>query len=105
MRFAPALLIALGVASPSYASGLSERGNSLLELCQEREGSYRQGVCTGYILGAADAVREATCMPAGVTKGQLRDVVVGYLTAHPEERHMPGDYLVHVAIANAFKCP
>ena len=87
-------------------------GNKLLEECEAKE-PVRQGICFGYITGAADVdamdgavfpEHRHTCVPDVVTNGQLIDVVIKYLKAHPEERHLASGVLIIKAIAKAFPC-
>ncbi len=41
--------------------------------------------------------------PSGVTVGQMTDIVVQYLKAHPEQRHFVASDLVYIALKIAFK--
>lgn len=102
-------------------------GNRLLKNCiASDKGS--EGFCFGYIIGTieglmvggalevakqnpqiadlGDAPLEVVryCIPSGVTKGQLQDVVVAYLNDHPAERHELAPVLVHRALSEAFPC-
>jgi hypothetical protein len=44
------------------------------------------------------------CPPAGVTPGQLLDVMIRELHAHPEDRHLPALPLVIRAFITSFPC-
>jgi len=45
------------------------------------------------------------CVPEGVTIGQMLDVYVEWLHAHPADRHMEASTLFYVATRDAFPCP
>jgi hypothetical protein len=81
-------------------------GNELHELCQKDEVS-----CTTYILGVIDGQFSviigtsrdvAYCIPSGSKAKQVKDVVVAYLTAHPESRHLLASGLITNALAGAW---
>lgn len=96
------VLLALGQAN-------AETGNSLLDDCKS-EGSFRSGVCSGFVVGVAQVVGASdvdgvqACFPEGVTKGQLRKVVVAYLEANPGLLHYDAATLVIVALVGKFPC-
>ena len=81
-------------------------GDALLSLCQASDSNF----CMGYIAGIADAVTSGpvsgwrACVPISATVQQVRDVVVEYLTAHPENRHFAAVSLGAAALAGAFPC-
>ncbi|WP_395327650.1 Rap1a/Tai family immunity protein [Novosphingobium sp. BL-8H] len=91
-------------------------GNDLYEICTvqkgEKEYLERSYECIAYITGAVDALnttREAaklkSCIPAGVTISQLKDVTVGYLRDNPETRNDAASSLVFAATRKAWSCP
>ncbi len=45
-----------------------------------------------------------SCQTKGVTKSQVRDVLMAYLQAHPEQRHYSAASLAAKAFENAFAC-
>ena len=59
--------------------------------------------CLGYVVGAIDGMN-GLCVPSGVTKGQLADVVAFHLRDNPAERHLPAALLVRKAINEKFPC-
>jgi hypothetical protein len=81
-------------------------GNSILALCQGANPEF----CMGYVTGIADALSNGpvgdwrACCPANVANGQVRDIAVRYLVAHPETRHLVAGSLVAHALAEAFPC-
>ena len=82
-------------------------GNDLFDTCSvASDRTFLQGTCDGYIVGAIDAMQDSktTCVPAGVVIKQLRDVVVQYLQAHPEERQYTAAGIIREAISEAFPC-
>jgi hypothetical protein len=86
-----------------------ESGNSLIEYCRDTS-KVGKAYCYGYIAGVADAMEGdpllgwRTCLPDGVTVGQIGDVVKAWLGSHPEDRHFVADELVDEALAEAFPC-
>lgn len=80
-------------------------GNKLLEQCQSRSPTD-WGDCIGYISGVHDAlVTISFCTPSGVTRGQVRDVVVAALVGAPQIRHYSADRIVTGALRSAWPCP
>jgi Rap1a immunity proteins len=70
------LAVALSCFVVDGASAQFETGNSLHELCLGSE-TWKEAVCFGYILGVSDRAETSgtVCLPPGVAKGQLKDVV------------------------------
>ena len=81
-------------------------GNELLAACLRPAETFDRGYCLGYIVGAAGALEleASVCPPKGITLGQLKDVVVRYLQAHPEIRHQSATFLTSIALIDAFPC-
>jgi hypothetical protein len=74
-------------ATPVQASYLNTA--HFLERCSAMD-SDSATFCVGYLEGVADELavaralaRNAQCIPPGVTVGQLKGVVLGYLRNHP----------------------
>jgi hypothetical protein len=101
--------------APAHAAFLT--GNELFEKCLQQAPNYLEmGTCLGFVGGTADAMAAAqisggtamglrACLPPGVTAWQARDVVMRFLTYHPEVRHHAAAPLVARALAAAFPCP
>lgn len=82
-------------------------GNGLLALCEDdQEGSFRRGLCFGYIHGVSNTGRALglLCFPAGVNNKQVDDIVISGLRTHPEERHRDSWALVLRYLQAAFPC-
>ena len=88
-------------------------GNRLLDICDQSHSA----LCIGYIAGIADAMGTSladgshpavagwqACFPQGVSGGQVRDVAINYLQAHPEQRQLSAASLVAHALSEAFPC-
>jgi hypothetical protein len=86
---------------PDYALAQIISGNKLHEYCQKNDA--RQFVF-GYVTSVVDTSK-FVCVPPGVTVGQLADVVCGYLSNHPEKRHLIGASLAFGALNASFPCP
>jgi hypothetical protein len=91
-------------------------GNKLFRVCSDHEHGW-EGYCLGYVLGVTDAFMVANageaaglalasfCPPKEhLAPDQVRDIVVQYLTAHPETRHKPATHEAMVALLAAFPC-
>lgn len=110
------LIGCLGIAAADaqeQATGMVS-GNDLLAFCRNPPGG---SVCTGYVMGVADAlgVNRAlmppegvagwrACVPLQVTPGQVRDIVVADLERNPVTRHFGAAALTAKALADAFPC-
>ena len=68
--------------------------------------SYYSGLYQGYVLGAAQVLDGISfiCRPAGVTNGQIFDIVGKYLKNNPEVRNDAPADLVYIALKNVFPC-
>ena len=97
--------------------GSFETGNNLFGVCSD-DHHFNQAYCKGYAVGVADALMAvnamkangfaipSACTPQGehVKPEQVRDIVVQYLTAHPEIRHKAAGGHALVALQAAFPC-
>jgi hypothetical protein len=110
----PRLLLgaaALAATLPAHAG--FDTGNRLFEDCSA-ENYFNRGYCGGYVTGIVDMLealsargvipKNTLCIPEGVTKGQLADVVKKYLGEHPERRHLDAGGLVPEALTASFPC-
>lgn len=116
------LLFFVGMAEPARAEYVS--GNNLLDWCSTARSSqlYYQdsSSCREFVVGVHDGVEaamtlvsryaelenpiEVLCVPSGVTAGQLAEIVTNYLRANPENRHESANYLVILALMEAYPC-
>lgn len=105
------ILAALLIANPAKAGEVvKDNGNELLELCNSSN-QYERGMCLGYIRGLSVGVEtmlsfqnKKICYPAGVTVGQMQDVVVSYIERNPAKRHEISILLFMRAINEAWPC-
>ena len=79
-------------------------GNELLKHCLEPIETAESSYCLGYISGAADMLGDDICVPKEVNRGQMNDIAVRYLQAHPELRQRSGVDLAEEALKEAFPC-
>ena len=83
------------------------KGNDLLAACASPE-ALQYGMCMGYISGLVDgftvADKSVICIPSGVTRGQLRDVVLNGMQSRRQELNEEGYAAALLAIAKAFPC-
>jgi hypothetical protein len=69
--------------------------------------------CMGYVIGAVDSIvmmdevyhmPHHFCIDQTVRAGQVRDAVIAYLTAHPEQRRLNASSIVWTAMGYAYPC-
>lgn len=112
MKYLRFQLVVLGIlgAISGTAHALST-GNDLLGLM--RGGIEERTIALQYLNGVTDGIyqveeltgRDYLCAPAGVTLGQMRDVVQQHLEANPASRHLSAKSLVYVSLSRAWPCP
>lgn len=97
-----AAIITIALSSPARAE--FHTGNSLLSLCNSMEITDRFD-CLGYTTGVSDAAQwRHFCPPEGITRGQIRDIIVAYLRQNPDVRHKTADILAAIALARVWPC-
>ncbi len=83
------------------------------ELQRDCNGSSQlvQGICLGYIQGTVDVLEgvrsegnRTQCVPTGTELGQVKDVVLDFLTRHPVDRDQSAAKLVAAAVVEAWGC-
>lgn len=110
-------LAALLASTPAFAQNFDPRdpvtGNGLLAICSLDDPVSRTA-CGLYIRGldhmlntlqVHGQVRQIDCSPESSTSNQKRDVLVAYLRANPQSRHIGSPLLFMRAMAEAFPCP
>lgn len=103
------LAFLLALHAPITALAYFETGNSLYKDLNSGDPVARIA-SMAYISGVADATRTepnkkiAHCIPYGVTKGQIRDIVKLFMDNHPEYRHYVAPDVITTALAVAFPC-
>ena len=105
-----ALAILAGTSAPPFVAPAQAHfldGDDLMNHCSAKVADERfdPAICMSYIMGAYDGfmfqrlVRNQTrCTPRNLTGGQLREVVIDYLLANPDNRQMDASALVWNAI-------
>jgi hypothetical protein len=92
------LLLMSGSAQAEFLSG-----NKLYEDLQGNVNSRIYAL--GYIIGVVDrSMNEDICLPAGVTQGQVQDVVINYMAAKPQMRNYSADLSVVLALRQHWPC-
>ena len=113
-----ALMAALASPAATAAQDYDGTGLALLRDCEEglrASGDFaRARHCSGVVRGAARTlallqqnghVAEArACLPPGTPDPRLVTIVLGYLSEHPDELHLPDVQLVLKAVEAAFPC-
>ncbi|MBI2725425.1 MAG: hypothetical protein HYX42_04165 [Polaromonas sp.] len=111
------LALAAGGASSQNAFGIDLMGDAALASGGFLTGQelYARGsddaFVVGYIAGISDAdrgaakrMRPASCIPNGVSLGQMIDVTWKYLRDNPSTRHEPAAFLVREAMIASWPC-
>jgi len=113
------VLILTGLASVQANAAPSMQGyfdgNRLYSDCKNESDTMAQGFCVGYVSGLVDldlvyasmieGYRPQYCLRSSVNPMQLKDLVIQYLEANPEQRQYPAASSVIMALKNAFPCP
>jgi Rap1a immunity proteins len=94
------------IATHAYSFAVFMDGNALLRSCSAPRGDIYQGECLGYIQGVVDAgsANSRICPSVNIELQQLVDIVIRYLKAHPENRHLAAAQLVEIAVRSFFSC-
>ncbi|QDZ06400.1 hypothetical protein FPZ24_02020 [Sphingomonas panacisoli] len=106
-------MIGLALTLAASSMGTFYTGNKLYKLCTAPPGDSDVGLCLGLVGGASDMLAaiqgiaggSSVCTSSNVTLGQEKDVVVKYLSDHPEVRDRSAASIVLVALSQAFPCP
>jgi hypothetical protein len=96
-------------AAPSIF--MFETGTSLLQKCETKSPEYALA-CTAYVVGVVDGIKKDiflgraadNCWPDRMGAPQVRDIVVKYLKAFPDQRGFPASLIVSVSLNDAFPC-
>ena len=98
------LLIALTAALAFSAQAQFISGNTLYErITSTNHGNIMWSM--GYVTGVSDAYNgEMFCVPQTVTVGQLTDMAKRALASRPQDRHLPADILIMLALVDVFPC-
>ncbi|MDH1337499.1 Rap1a/Tai family immunity protein [Comamonas thiooxydans] len=109
---AAALLVAVLFVPHLHAQEIT--GNELHQWLSETKKSQagiasdRQlaNIARGYTLGVSEtlAASKIICIPDGVTRGQILDIIFMMLDTKPQLRHMNANPLVAVALQDVFPC-
>ena len=107
MRLLIAVVLSVTLAGNAQALGdsVSMSGNKLLGSCNGPPLSWQNGFCMGYISGIVDGRNETSfCIPDGVTRGQVTDIVKFWLRENPATRHLRASRLIIDALWDKFPC-
>lgn len=102
-------LVLVSAAASAQAAVSWMNGYELKEYCQKS--SWERGICLGFTSAVANIVANEpvagwrACIPDGVTRGQLRDIMVKFLDDHPEKLHHSAASLAARAYEEVFPCP
>lgn len=97
------LAIAAALATP-YVTG-----KDLYSDCKESVGSrsscttYAAAVIDGIALQRAGSVAPI-CVPPGVKRPEIADIIAAYIVKHPESRQLSGAAAVAAALGQAYPC-
>jgi hypothetical protein len=108
--FAAGVVLMTVMAASAEVQASFKDGNKLYAECTGDDAGVI--ACHNYIEGIIDALRavdpfdavnQRLCLPVKPV-GQYREIVVRYLTAHPETRHEEAEREVLRALTDAFPC-
>lgn len=96
-------LLAALMAGTAHAQFFS--GNEILQRMEAQDSVVGRSLALGYVAGVLDAAIDVDiCPPEQVQIGQARDMVLQWLRANPDKRHLPAAVIVHVVLRNAWPC-
>jgi hypothetical protein len=114
MRLLYIMLVAAALLLSAVSGVESFGGNDLKQWSQEREKAVKgdtdvswfdAGRLMGYVSGVSDSLDDVRfCLPPRTTLGQVEEVVVNYLTRHPESNDRRALEVVTEALTEAFPC-
>ena len=79
-------------------------GNMLLKELRDSN-SYGFFTSIGYIQGVVDAHNSLFfCAPAGITAGQVKDMVKNNLEANPQIRHLAAERIIRDQLVRVWPC-
>ena len=100
-----AALLAAGTAQAQRVSNV--KGTTLMKACTA---PASKETCDAYVDGFGDAIEAEgkdhalACLPKAATGTELRDVLLAYLKAHPEDQHLKAGTIASRAFAKAYPC-
>ena len=82
---------------------LSEANNSQAGIASDRQ---QVNIARGYALGVAETLvsSKVICIPDGITRDQILDIIPMMLYTQPQLRHMNANSLVSKALQDVFPC-
>jgi hypothetical protein len=99
-------LLVLGLGAVSSAQdGLT--GIQLYQFCQAKDPKcelFLGVIVPGLNKYQSDRNLKTFCLPTPFTMLQARLVIDKYMREHPEQLHVPADWVVALALATAFPC-
>jgi hypothetical protein len=119
LRIAVLMAFALASGARAQSPKIFTTGNMLLVSCQHNGAAEKASdICEAYIQGVVDSFDTAAtidrndrsrpapawCVGQDIMIGQIGDVVLQYLVAHPKDRDMPAAALIYLAMIAAFPC-
>ena len=118
------IYLAAILAALALPASADDTGNKLASDCAKS-----MIYCVGYVTGVYDGMKfgsaivaelarrkgdartnaamenlQEICLPSGVTKGQMADVVLEYIRSEPTKRHLDAGYLTFLGLREAFPC-
>ena len=102
MKLAKSIILsAVLFAGAAQAQFIS--GNTLYDRMNGSHGNTMWAI--GYVTGVADAYNgEMFCIPKSATVGQIKDIAERFLIDRPQDRHLPADILIMLALVDLFPC-
>ena len=107
MRIILLIVACTTVAGAAHAQRHSNLGaRTLLTACTGKQAE----LCDAYLDGFSDAIEAGgkehalACIPNSVTGTELRDVLVQYLKANPQDQHEIAEKVTRLALQKAYPC-
>ena len=106
MRRLTTPVLSVGLFWITSAFAAFDSGNALFDSCTNASDASKQSHCLAYIAGVSDVLdgMHIICTGGHVSLDEIKDVVVKYLRAHPEQRNSDADDSTSIALTSAFPC-
>jgi len=102
---AAALLLLPSFLLPSLARAEFDTGNDVWNLCTDNAAGHNY-MCIGMTTAYFDMMLATgyQCASPAADRGQVRDVVLKYLSDNPGMRNLPASQLAMTSLTTAFQC-
>jgi hypothetical protein len=99
-----AILILIAFTANVQAVQVFYTGDQFVEESEPIKTGYIVGIVEAHTFLNASLSQKVFCEPMDASPGQLKAIVMKYLTNHPESRHLTASSLIFSSLQQAFPC-